>query len=321
MGAGQYSSVAVAVLAAGLSLASCKGKDEKGGKAPIKLVGTDASARAPDDAGVDPVRAPFAKPAIATKTTATGWDVTVEVHATPGVAIPGGDVPYTAELYTITRQPALADIVESNVLETGLALDLDGDGTTAGGLTVACDADGRATAGTTSFEPIGDKRLFELHYGGTPSRRIGDRGAHVVLYRPCKDNFVNVGLSPADRPIEVHTVAGPSLQIILLERAASPAAAPQATLAKLALDGKPVTAPPHSTYVYEAIFEPGGGWTTAQWHMLPLGTQAIEHTLTLDIAADQRDVERMLIARIDVGAEGMTRRRSVASDKRLDEAP
>jgi hypothetical protein len=313
----------LAIIATVALLTSCKGKDKgDDGKPPISLVGTDASARTPSDAGVAPVRAPFAKPAIASKVTPKGWDVTIEIHATPGVEIPSGDVPYTAELYTITRQPAIADVVESNVLETGLVLDLDGDGKTTGGLTVGCTEDGRVTAGSTSLEPIGDMRLDELSYEGSIAGRIGDKGAHVILYRPCKDNFVNVGLAPADQPIEVHTVAGPAMQLILLERAESPTAKPQASVSELTMDGKPVSAELYSTYVYEAIFEPGGGWTTAQWYMVPLGATAREHTLTFTIATDRReDIERILVTRIDVGAEPNVRRRSVASSRRLDEAP
>ena len=308
------------------ALAACKG-DSKSKPAANDhanpVVASDAAARAapePVSPGA-PAVAPFIKPTITSTATATGWDLEIRVNATRGVDIPGGQVPYTAELYTISAQPKEAAVSESDIFGTGLALDLDGDGSTTGTVPVACNPDGTATVGSATLTPMGDAQLEVMSYSGASRpQRIGERGAYAVLYAPCRSDFVTVGVSPADQPIEVQTFSGPVLQLMLMERVDGPSAAPPSSITELVLDGKPIDTPPHTIHVYEPTFEQPGGWAPVQALVLPLGTSLREHSMSLRVATSARDgIERLVIARIDLGGEPPARRRSVHTTLQLRE--
>jgi hypothetical protein len=248
--------------------------------------------------------APFEPPALAVARVDGRQHVTIELLRRPGVALPPGPVPYTDEPYNISTQPGEPTVREADILATGLALDLDGDGRTDGAFGVSCDADGAGRFGDTRIAPLLSPPTdpdapvrYTYPAGDGPIGRLGPRGAHAVLYSPCDGSYVSLGLSPADQPLSVRATDGPALQVLVLEAVAGPGDAPRP--GELAIRPAAGAAPSLLVgWAYEPFFGPDPQWASMRWTMLPLADDAEPQRVVVDLPDD--GVTRLVLTSVNV---------------------
>jgi hypothetical protein len=294
---------AVALLAVTLAL-GCNNKDGSPAPAPEPPAEvTGEATEPPAEVATEPPALeqgwsgddPFEPPAIQVD----GDRVTVTLTRRAGVTLPAGRVPYTAEPYNLIGEPGADDtVVEADILGTGLALDLDGDGDTGDAIAVACDEGVISAAGAT-VPPLADRGDQVRTYTREHIARIGDEGAWVVSYSPCEAGPAQVGLSPADRPIEILHTDGPALQVMVFAPAAAPAL-PEPVELRVSADGVALATRTHTGLAYEPIFGDQPGWAAMHWVMVPVrdtGRQSFSFTLP---AADG---PRMVIATVNLGTD------------------
>lgn len=243
---------------------------------------------------------PFEVPAIAVN----GNAITITLTRKPDVALPAGRVPYTAETYTVSAKPRGDRVTEADVLGTGLALDLNGDGDTKDQVPVACKS-GVIIAGDARVAPLGDAKGEVLTYGSDRIGRIGEAGAAIVSYAPCTRSHVTVGLSPATKPIETIHSNGPVLQVLVFSPADSPM--PQAPMdMRLSTGGADLDLQVHAGLVFEPIFGNEPAWASMHWVMAPLEDAASQ---TFELTLPDTANARLVVARVNLSAAEGTRRR------------
>lgn len=239
-----------------------------------------------------------------------GYDVRITVSLRPGTSPRPGVVRYTAEPLTFSVEVRERQVEERDILGTGLAYDLNGDGDTEDRVSVACDGDSAIVDGhrlRPSMTP-GDVALFR--YADRPVR-LGDAGAHAMLYAPCKAGSpVTFGLSDPSRPIDVATVGAPALQILIVE-AGKPGTAPGFDVTEIARAGAAVDADVHLSHIHEPLTTSTPAWHLARWFMLPLDPQAPSQQISVRVLAE-RAASRLVIASIQESAEDADRARSNA---------
>lgn len=176
------------------------------------------------------------------------------------------EVFYTAEPLMVVSAQGHKEVKESDLVGSGLKLDLNGDGDTDDTLPTRCEGK-RSVIGESTFTPL--LTSSQMVYGDKSVGRIGDKGAHVVQYSRCGP-FLAMGFSPANRPITVEKLKGPMLQISVAQPQASPRALPTVTTSNWTMDGKPAS--PKLTQVKS--YEPGPqekpSWVHVHWGVMTI---------------------------------------------------
>ncbi|MEM6289776.1 MAG: hypothetical protein AAGA54_00880 [Myxococcota bacterium] len=126
-----------------------------------------------------------------------------------------GTVTYTAEPRVIVGTPAVT-LEESDLLGSGIALDIDGDGKTSSSIKTRCDA-GTAVLATTPprrLEPVLELTddVARFIYGEAGSRVLSAPSAGAVMYAPCDKGLI-VGLDPT-APLRFFETPSPSVFIV-----------------------------------------------------------------------------------------------------------
>ena len=244
--------------------------------------------------------------------------VTVTLTPKEGANYPSGKVPFTAEPYSILVMPS-STVVEYNLFDSGLAMDLDGDGKSSGTIPVGCYAGGVLQIGATPVRPFVETLAGETGWRGNYRNpdgsprlaRIGDKGAWYGVYTPCgPDQPTTIALARTKREIAVHEVPGPVLQFMVFEEVFVPSASASVHSRKLALDGRPVRrAFKASTHAYEPVFDAKPAWHAVVWRMIPLGDRLAPHTLTARLDTPSTDRRRLVVAIINQSSESGIRER------------
>lgn len=297
----------VAVCAAGLLLVgACKSNEPAAPATDPPVAESIATEPAADStAAADKKKGwsgedPFESPAFEVD----GNRVTISLTRRAGVTLPAGRVPYTSEPYNLEGSPDGPEVNEADILGTGLALDLDGDGEADDLIPVACE-DGVIVIAGAKVPPLGDPTGQVRTYSPDRIGRVGDAGAWLVSYTPCSDGFVQVGVSPAGQPIEIQRTDGPALQILIFAPVDRPEH-PGPIALGLQAGGVPLAAPVSVGLVNEPIFADQPAWSSMHWLMAPLrdvGQQSFELTLP------EATGPRMIIATVNLSATSGERRR------------
>jgi hypothetical protein len=243
--------------------------------------------------------------------------VSVTVPRVAGAPPLGGELTYTAEPFTLAITPDGEMIQESDLGRTGLALDLDGDGAIDGAHRVRCEA-GDLVIGEARARPLmtgGEDGVFYTYRDGGAPRlaRFGPRGVTAVLYSPCDQDPVVVGLWPAGAPATLSAVTGPAVQVLFVEEVAGPGEPPAITIEEMTMGGAPVAAAIHVSHVYEPLLSAEPAWAVATWFLVTLPPDAGAHELRFAARAGPGPARKSLIAAsINARAPGHDRVRTHA---------
>lgn len=298
-----------------------KARPAEKGAVPAQANGgkpVEAKAR-PGPGGRRRLRGPFGRPVITVRRTAAGFEVQTVLKRLGKGAVPTGKIPFTAEPYTLTARPTGDRVDERNVLGTGLAMDLDGDGKAAGRLKASCNPDGSAVVAGTRIEPTDMPEAVYRNDKGQPRVvRIGQKGAHLILYTPCRGrNLITVGISPASTPLPILEVESPALQFLVSEEAAGPSAADRIKIVDLNLNGKPIrNVQFFSSRLHEYTFGKPG-WEVYHWFMLALSADAAEQRVKFTVQGLNPKSRSMVVLVLNLSGGKDTRLRSIVGVQKL----
>ena len=261
---------------------------------------------------------PFEPPTMTLEKGEDHVQVTVKLTPIEGAEYPSGKVPFTAEPYSILVTPS-SGVVEYNLFDSGLAMDLDGDGKTGGTVPVGCYSGGVLQLGPTPVRPFveaisadsGWRGNYRNPDGSPRIARIDKKGAWYGVYTPCgPDQATTVALGRTKRDLKVHEVPGPVLQLMVFEEVFVPSASPSVRIGKLALDGRAVRrAFKASTHAYEPVFDAKPAWYGVVWRMIPLGDTLKPHTMTAQLDVPGGDRRRLVVAIVNQSSEPGIRER------------
>ncbi|MCB9545127.1 MAG: hypothetical protein H6706_04455 [Myxococcales bacterium] len=182
--------------------------------------------------------------------------MTIAFAARPGVKVPTGPVSFTAEPVALAGVKRPAWLEERNVLGSGRALDLDGDGKKTGRWPLGC-------LGPDLL--VGETVVAGL--GGEPFRyppamaRLGAGG--VVLYGRC-GSHVSLGFGPG--PVAVETMPGPLLQVSVAARAGA-----ALSVRGWKLNNEPINRlRVAEVQAYEVVEGDQAEWLTVWWVLIPV---------------------------------------------------
>ena len=212
--------------------------------------------------------------------------VTIRVAPLRDAVVPTASVPFTVEPWVLAVRLPPAVLAERDVLGTGLALDLDGDGKRTGRWPLHCAA-GIWQVGPWALQPLGTRLPAELP-------RLGPRGAAVIQHTPCSEAGVVVGLDPPDRAAgRVREILpGPLLQISVVEQR-TPKEEPRLSMTGFHLDSKAFQ-PPRTFDVRSFVAEPKPGWVHVRLVLVPMPTAGAQVDLRIE-GAGEGSVSAMVI--------------------------
>ena len=223
----------------------------------------------------------FAMPKMTIVQADGGAKITVTLKKGSLGSIPLNPVPYTAEPVVVTASKT--DVLdESNIFDSGLVMDIDGDGKTEGKIPIKCDGQD-AIFGTYRAQPLEVNGMIYRGAAGHPKiSRYGGKGAYIVLYRPCGVG-TQVGFSDGKTPIRIKSLPGPVLQLNVLEIVDGPTAKATLTMGNPMVDGVQVDSRYARLHVHEAIDGPKPSWTVVHMFMIPLLAPHKTHTIKLNV--------------------------------------
>lgn len=211
----------------------------------------------------------MAPPTIEVKAGEDGFNIVISVRR-PSEALPTLPIPFSVEPINIGGK--LTDIVdESNLLGSGYAHDLDGDGKLAE-LSASCRADHSLQIKETHLQPLvgdipGVRSYFDAR-GNSKIVQVGTRGIHMLGYfADCEFSTATIGMFPDQESTALAHVPGPVLQLIVLERVANAQSPETSILETKSGGGSPATYRAHS---YQAATTKSPAWHVVRWQMLPL---------------------------------------------------
>ncbi len=245
----------------------------------------------------------------------TTTDVTVTLQRAEDAAPWSGPVRYTAEPFTVTGKPSKGFVRERNVLGSGRAFDLNGDGDTKDRLKAGCDGEAFTLGKELRLDPVmgGPDFLRRYAYADDGGRSristVADGGVASMLYLPCSDAGVSVGWAP--EAMEVREIPGPALMVLAFGNPALPPSIPADGVSRTpAAEG--LADQRFDVEVYEAVADTPH-WYVVAGAMVQLDAQASEQKVRVFI---EGDVEAVQIA-INEGKEGVDRARSYVSTQIL----
>lgn len=133
-----------------------------------------------------------------------------------GVKARSGMVRYTAEPWVVVA-PAQDTLAEANLLGTGVAVDLDGDGKTTGSFSSKCDGEA-AVVGTKPPVRLApaislSDSVATFDYGENDSKLQAFPSAGALLYAPCETGQVVAALDPKG-PLKLLEVPSPAVFVV-----------------------------------------------------------------------------------------------------------
>ncbi|MEZ4464539.1 MAG: hypothetical protein R3F43_08530 [bacterium] len=206
---------------------------------------------------------PFGLPELTVFSAAAGRRVvSIRVAPRPGAEVPTAPVAFTAEPLALADVPLPAWLAEADVLGSGRAVDLDGDGKLTGRWPIRCMADSLAV-GDTIVRGVGWDRF--RYPRAIP--RVTPAGAGVVLYGACGPR-ITVGFGAGAVPVE--SMPGPLLQVSVVERTGADGP-PKLGLRDWKLDNeKIVRLRSARIQAREAVAGEPPEWLTVHWVLVPV---------------------------------------------------
>ncbi|MFN3198923.1 MAG: hypothetical protein ACE366_11000 [Bradymonadia bacterium] len=217
---------------------------------------------------------PFPAPQVTESPAVGGRWITVTIAAPPSTGPEyKSEVYFTAEPVMVVSPKAYTALNEANIADSGLAMDLNGDGDRTDVLPTTCE--GRdVKVGESTFTPL--FKASYMQYTEKSVGRIGKNGAQVVQYTPCGP-YLAMGFSPPGHDLKLQKLTGPMLQISVAQPQPGPRGLPTLRTSSWTLDGKPIA--PLMTQVKS--FEPGEKqtptWVHVHWAVMsiPVGGQHV----------------------------------------------
>jgi|GEM_PF-2060614 len=159
-----------------------------------------------------------------------------------GVKARSGAVRFTAEPRVVVASPKTT-LDEANLLGTGIAVDIDGDGKTSAKIGSKCES-GTAVLKTKPeirLEPVTSltDEVARFDYGESDARILANDGAGALLYAPCDSGNVVLGLDPS-APLKLHTVPSPAAFVVYRVEVDAADAEDPFSLTKIDTGDKPV---------------------------------------------------------------------------------
>lgn len=301
-----------------LLLLSMSCEKKKGSERSDERPAPDRQETKPDAASRLHRRRPSVRNQLQVQKTAQGHEVEI-ISRPKSLALPRKKVPFTTEPFTLTVRPEMDVVVERNILGTGLAMDLDGDGRTTGRLKASCRPDGSVVLADNTLWPLGFPIARYRDDKNAPrSVRLGPKGAHALLYTPCQKNRpITVGLSPASQPIVIVEVDSPALQILVFQQAGSPKAQSTIRIVSPSLNGKPLSGSLiYHAKLYDRLFGKPE-WIHVTWLMVPLSRTEPENKIRFTITGHGPDARAAVMAQLNFSRDGSSRTRIILDHKSI----
>lgn len=230
---------------------------------------------------------------------------------------------YTAEQFTISARARAPYVLERDILGTGLALDLDGDGKTTSRVAVRCSPKtgvaivekGKLRA---TLRPVGFPTM-RYRGGKRPTiARLSPRGAQALLYRRCdaKTGRVMIGLNKPSKLLALQRVLGPVVQVIVFQPIKKARQKVKTLFAQMKGDfGGSVRV--HKAKVYERLFGKRAGWSAARMAMIPLPPPKKLRPIELLLKHADPKAPVLVVASINWAPKVNVRLRGAVAMKRL----
>lgn len=190
-----------------------------------------------------------------------------------GVKPHAGAVRYTAEPRVVVAK-AQTKLDESNLLGTGIAIDIDGDGKTASTIASTCEADTAVlqTKDPVRFEPVTvlTEAVARFDYGPDDARIMSNGKVGALMYAPCDSGNIVLGLDPA-APLEIHSVPSPAVFVVYRAPVDSIDAEDPFTLEKIAAGEDAVK---HQRYSFREVNVEGDEVKVFAAHLVVFGLDA-----------------------------------------------
>lgn len=190
-----------------------------------------------------------------------------------GVKPHAGSVRYTAEPRVVVAK-AKTTLDESNLLGTGIAVDIDGDGKPTSKIKTRCES-GTAVLETKEparFEPVTalTEAVARFDYGADDARILSNGTAGALMYAPCDSGNIVLGLDPA-APLKVHEVPSPAVFVVYRAQVDSIDAEDPFKLEKIAAGENDVK---HERYSFREINVEGDEVKVFAAHLVVFGIDA-----------------------------------------------
>ncbi len=217
-----------------------------------------------------------------------------------GVKARAGSVHFTAEPRVVVAS-GQTNIDEANVLGTGLAVDIDGDGKTTSKIRTKCDGAAAIlqTKPPLRLEPVTElsEAVARFDYGENDARVLAAEHAGAVLYAPCDKRTLILGLDPA-APLKMHEVASPAAFVVYRVEVDSVDAEDPFTLQKVDRGEDSVE---HQLYPFREFSVEGDVVKTYAAHLVVFALDpgvALQH-VTLEIAGQKPEFVTASINEVD----------------------
>ncbi len=253
---------------------------------------------------------PYERPKVEISKRGTFRHLQVEVKALAKFQAPSHPVPFTAEAFGIhlPKEGRPTEILEANILGTGLTLDLDGDGQATGRLSLACEGS-RLKLGAQLLNPLVPKNGERyVRYHDLPSKP-----GPTLLYFPCnEDSFL--GFGTPEQPVLLQEMPGPLLQVSVVEQNVKLDQPSSLKLGSWSLDGEAVKP---ALQLIIRVYEPMGAekisWSLVHWLLFPI-SPGEAHQLSAQI---EGEAQGLVAAMINVAPEPKSRWRGAFGIQKL----
>ena len=274
----------------------------------------------PSAASAEPVGA-FQQPVIDVKNHPEGAEFTIRLIPEKSSPDRPHPVPFTTERFSLTVNPDGHEVRERDIFSTSLKLDLNGDGDTDDSFKVSCTKRGAMRIGRKVIKPIRRSPNVSPWTAKYPTagelkraQPWGGGGASILLYERCvKGQLTTLGLQPAGDRLAVHTMRGPTLQVMVAQVVATPGTAKQFELAEVTLDGlNPEPIAIHQAHSFERHGVGAGKWLGFQWLMLPLTAEAGTQTFRAILKTQQTEAKHFIVAMVNESPKRGVRQRTAS---------
>lgn len=217
-----------------------------------------------------------------------------------GVKPRGGSVRYTAEPRVVVAK-ARTKLDESNVLGSGIAVDVDGDGKTTSKISTKCD-EGVAVLGTKpplrlEAVTVLSDAVARFDYGENEARVLVNAGAGAVLYAPCDTGTMIFGVNPTG-PLKMLKVPSPAVFVVYRVEVDSMDADDPFTLQKVDAGDVPVE---HELYPFREVSVEGDTVKIYAAHLVVFALDpapALQH-VSLEIAGQKPEFVTASVNEVD----------------------
>ncbi len=217
-----------------------------------------------------------------------------------GVKPHSGAVRYTAEPRVVVAG-AKVTLDESNLLGSGVAVDIDGDGATVSKIKSSCES-GTSVLKTDPpirFEPVTEltDAVARFDYGKDDARILSNDKAGALVYAPCDSGRIVLGLDPS-APLKLHEVPSPAVFVVYRAEVDSIDAEDPFSLQKIDAGETPVD---HELYPFREVNVEGDTVKIYAAHLVvfPIDPAVPLQHITVSIAGEKPEFVTASINEVD----------------------